>query len=89
MSHTYICTHTQYKCAYNHAHTLIDRTENLEKMKKTFNEMDQIECVVTNALNEDQLSGLETSLEAPFKNDIEVHVHAITITFYAYAQQMP
>ena len=52
-------------------------------MKKTFDEMDQIEHDVTNALDGSQLSGLETSLETAFKTDIEVHVHVITITFYA------
>ena len=83
MLHTCICTHTQYKCA------LIDRTENLKKMKETFEEIDQIEHDVTSALDGSQLSGLKMSLEAAFKSDTKVHVHVITITFYAYAQQMP
>ena len=81
MLHTCICTHTQY------IYTLIDRTENLKKMKETFEEIDQIEHDV--ALDGSQLSGLKMSLEAAFDNDTKVHVHVITITFYAYAQQMP
>ena len=80
--------HSQTIHVYISLHTL-DRTENLKRMKEIFDEMDQTERDVTNALDEDQLSGLKTSLEAAFKIDIEVHVHVITITFYAYAQKMP
>ena len=58
-------------------------------MKKTFNEMDQIERDVTNALDWSQLSGLEKSLATAFSSDIEVLVHVFTITFYALSQQMP